>query len=166
MSECGHRSGAGLARWSRTRVPMPRVRASTPTSVTAQIISDTGKVVLVPTPQHRLAPARESPVAAAPAAEAFEAFFRRNYRSLVGFLLVSDFPFDIAEEAAQDAMAAANWQWGELTHPGSWVRVVALRQAVRAAAQQRQRRLRDLDHVRRSAEYPQGTTPASMLEHQ
>jgi RNA polymerase sigma factor (sigma-70 family) len=120
-------------------------------------------------PQHRLAPARESPDDVSAGAEPFEAFFRRSYRALVGQLLVADFAPEIAEEAVQDAMTAAHRQWGEIANPGAWVRFVALRHAKRAAVRQRRRQARDHDHsqqiVTQQIVHQQSTDPFAQLDH-
>ena len=63
----------------------------------------------------------------------FDAFFRREYRSLVGLAVVLTGDRAAAEDLAQDALLAAHRKWRELAHyddPGAWVRrVVANRSA-------------------------------------
>jgi RNA polymerase sigma factor (sigma-70 family) len=76
-------------------------------------------------------------LAGEPPEESFSAFFRRTYRNLVGYLLVSGVPFDLAEEAAQEAMIAAYRRWDDLANPGAWVRKVADRRATRHAVVRR-----------------------------
>lgn len=66
-------------------------------------------------------------------AEDFDAFFRREYRSLVGLAVVLTGDRVAAEDIAQDALLAAHGRWDEVAEyddPGAWVRrVVANRSA-------------------------------------
>jgi RNA polymerase sigma-70 factor (ECF subfamily) len=55
----------------------------------------------------------------------FDAFFRREYRSLVGLAVVLTGDRGTAEDLAQDALLAAHRKWDELADyddPGAWVR--------------------------------------------
>ena len=46
----------------------------------------------------------------------FDAFFRREYRSLVGLAVVLSGDRAAAEDLAQDALLAAHRKWRELAH--------------------------------------------------
>jgi RNA polymerase sigma-70 factor (ECF subfamily) len=55
----------------------------------------------------------------------FDAFFRREYRALVGLAVVLTGDRTLAEDLAQDALLAAHRKWEQLAEdddPGAWVR--------------------------------------------
>jgi RNA polymerase sigma-70 factor (ECF subfamily) len=82
--------------------------------------------------------------------EDFDAFFRREYRSLVGLAVVLTGDRGAAEDLAQDALFAAHRKWSDLAayeDPGAWVRRVV---ANRSASTWR-RRTRELRAVTRLA---------------
>lgn len=57
-------------------------------------------------------------------------FFSCHYPRLIGVLIAyHGFAAQIAEEAAEEAMACLVPRWGKVTKPSAWVRVVALREA-------------------------------------
>jgi DNA-directed RNA polymerase specialized sigma24 family protein len=66
--------------------------------------------------------------------DAFEVLFRREFVSITrtAYLIVGD--AEVAREIAQDAFVQVLRYWEKVQHmesPGSWVRRVAIRQAVR-----------------------------------
>jgi RNA polymerase sigma-70 factor (sigma-E family) len=78
----------------------------------------------------------------------FDAFFRREYRALVGLAVVLTGDRAAAEDLAQDALLAAHRKWdqlGDYDDPGAWVRRVV---ANRSASTWR-RRTRELRAVTR-----------------
>ena len=80
--------------------------------------------------------------------EDFDAFFRREYRSLVGLAIVLTGDNAIAEDLAQDAMVAAHRKWSTLADyddPGGWVR----RAVANRSASAWRRRARELRAVAR-----------------
>ncbi len=69
------------------------------------------------------------------AAEDFEAFFRREYRPVLGLAAVLAGSRTAAEELAQDAFIAALRDWpriARLDNPGAWVRRVVANRSVSA----------------------------------
>jgi RNA polymerase sigma-70 factor (ECF subfamily) len=65
--------------------------------------------------------------------EEFEAFYRREYRAVVGLAFVLSGSRTGAEELAQDAFAAAYRDWsrvGAYDKPGAWVRRVVSNRSV------------------------------------
>jgi RNA polymerase sigma-70 factor (sigma-E family) len=59
--------------------------------------------------------------------EDFDAFFKREYRALVGLAFVLSGSRTAAEDIAQDALFAAHRRWSkvaDLDQPGAWVRRV------------------------------------------
>ena len=82
--------------------------------------------------------------------EDFDAFFRREYRKLVGLAMVLSGDRAAAEDLAQDALFAAHRKWSELAEyddPGAWVRrVVANRSA--SSWRRRTRELRAMTRLR------------------
>jgi RNA polymerase sigma-70 factor (sigma-E family) len=83
----------------------------------------------------------------------FDAFFRREYRALVGLAVVLTGDRAAAEDLAQDALLAAHRKWDELADyddPGAWVRrVVANRSA--STWRRRSRELRAMTRLRSRA---------------
>lgn len=83
----------------------------------------------------------------------FDAFFRREYRSLVGLAFVLTGDRATAEDLAQDALLAAHRKWDELADyddPGAWVRrAVANRSA--SVWRRRARELRAMTRLRARA---------------
>lgn len=66
-------------------------------------------------------------------AGSFEAFFRREYRPVLGLAIVLCHDRWIAEDLTQEAFAAANSQWfdvGGLDRPEAWVRRVVANKSV------------------------------------
>ena len=89
----------------------------------------------------------------------FDAFFRREYRSLVGLAVVLTGDWAAAEDLAQDALLAAHRKWHELADyddPGAWVRRVV---ANRSASVWR-RRARELRAMTRLGQRRTDTVPA------
>jgi len=82
---------------------------------------------------HGLTKPLPSPRATAPPAGGtrfaeFEAFYKDQYRRLVGFLIVvHGADLTAAEDAAQEAMRLALKNWTQLENAGAWIRTVALR---------------------------------------
>ncbi len=80
----------------------------------------------------------------------FDAFFRREYRALVGLALALTGDRAAAEDLAQDALLAAHRKWEDLAHyddPGAWVRrAVANRSA--SVWRRRARELRAMTRLR------------------
>jgi RNA polymerase sigma-70 factor (ECF subfamily) len=67
------------------------------------------------------------------AAETFELFFRREYRSILGLAFVLSGSETAAEELAQDAFVAALRNWcsvSQMDNPGAWVRSVVAKRSV------------------------------------
>ncbi len=61
------------------------------------------------------------------ATESFDAYYRRDYRSLVGLAFVLTGSHGVAEDLAQDALTEAHKRWskvGGYDNPGAWVRHV------------------------------------------
>jgi RNA polymerase sigma-70 factor, ECF subfamily len=91
--------------------------------------------------------------------EAFDAFFAREYRALVGLAVVLSGDRDAAEDIAQDALMAAHRKWDELAaydKPGAWVRRVVANLAV-SSIRRRAREVRAvtrLGHQRESTIAP------------
>ncbi len=85
--------------------------------------------------------------------EDFDAFFRREYRALVGLAVVLTGDRAAAEDLAQDALLAAHRKWSEVAEyddPGAWVRrVVANRSA--SSWRRRTRELRAMTRLRSRA---------------
>ncbi len=78
-------------------------------------------------------PMDEAPVLRA--AEDFAAFFRREYRPVLGLAAVLTGSRSVAEELAQDAFLAALRSWERvagLDNPGAWVRRVVANRSVSA----------------------------------
>ena len=78
------------------------------------------------------------------AAETFEAFYRREYRPVLGLAIVLSGDRSVAEEVAQDAFLVALHDWdrvGMMENPSAWVRRVVANRSVswfrRRAAQAR-----------------------------
>lgn len=57
----------------------------------------------------------------------FDEFFRKEYRELVAFLMVSGFKQEEAKDAAGEAMTGACRNWSTITSPRKWVRTAAYR---------------------------------------
>jgi RNA polymerase sigma factor (sigma-70 family) len=57
----------------------------------------------------------------------FEAFFRRDHRPLVGFVMNLGAQQPTAEDIAQFAFEQAYRKWDVIDHPRAWVRMVASR---------------------------------------
>jgi len=75
--------------------------------------------------------------------ESYDAFYRRNFRSVVALVLVLSGNRSTAEDVAQDAMIAALRRWDEIIamdDPQAWVRRVAVNRALSMA----RRRLAEL----------------------
>jgi len=67
--------------------------------------------------------------------ETFESFYRRDYRSLVGLSYAMTGSRWLAEELAQEAMAAAHNEWstvGSYDDPAAWVRRVMVNKKISA----------------------------------
>jgi RNA polymerase sigma factor (sigma-70 family) len=64
----------------------------------------------------------------------FESFFRTTFVRLTFFVIRLGARREEAEDAAQDAMLQAYRQWTTLRDPGAWVRMVAYRSFLAAAA--------------------------------
>jgi len=67
------------------------------------------------------------------AAESFDGFFSREYRSVLGLAIVLSGRRAVAEELTQDAFLAAFRDWdrvGRLDNPGAWVRRVVANRSV------------------------------------
>jgi RNA polymerase sigma-70 factor, ECF subfamily len=66
--------------------------------------------------------------AAAARWSSFDAFYRDEYRSVVGHTFALCGRWSLAEESVQEAFlrALARWENGELRHPEAWVRTVAV----------------------------------------
>jgi RNA polymerase sigma-70 factor, ECF subfamily len=68
--------------------------------------------------------------------ELFQAFYQREFRSVVGLLYALSGSWLVAEDAAQEAFLAAYGDWqrvGRYDKPGAWVRRVAIRKQRRFA---------------------------------
>jgi len=68
--------------------------------------------------------------------ERFEAFYSREFRSVVGLMYALSGSWLAAEDAAQEAFCAAYGDWGRVGRydkPGAWVRRVAIRKQRRFA---------------------------------
>ena len=66
-------------------------------------------------------------------ADSFDAFFRREYRSVLGFAIALGRDRWTAEDLTQEAFAAAERGWsrvGTLDQPGAWVRRVVANKSV------------------------------------
>jgi RNA polymerase sigma-70 factor (ECF subfamily) len=66
-------------------------------------------------------------------AEPFEAFYRREYRPVVGLVVALGGDKSSAEDLAQEAFLTARRQWekvGTLDKPGAWVRKVVTNKSV------------------------------------
>lgn len=64
---------------------------------------------------------------------AFEAFYRREYRSVLGLAVVLSGSRSAGEEIAQDAFTVTYREWGRvggLDNPGAWVRKVVANRSV------------------------------------
>lgn len=62
-----------------------------------------------------------------PAALDFDAYYRSDYRSLVGLAIVLTGSRTVAEDLCQDALTEAHRRWGDVStydDPGAWVRSV------------------------------------------
>jgi RNA polymerase sigma-70 factor (sigma-E family) len=80
----------------------------------------------------------------------FDAFFRREYRPLVGLAIVLTGDAAAAEDLAQDALVAAHRKWEQLADyddPGAWVR----RAVANRSASTWRRRARELRAMTRLA---------------
>ena len=89
----------------------------------------------------------------------FDAFFRREYRSLVGLAVVLTGDRATAEDLAQDALLAAHRKWDELADyddPGAWVR----RAVANRSASVWRRRARELRAMTRLGHRATETVPA------
>ena len=67
------------------------------------------------------------------AAESFEAFFRREYRGVLGLAVVLSGSVSVAEEISQDAFLATFRKWdrvSELENPEAWVRRIVANRSV------------------------------------
>ncbi len=71
--------------------------------------------------------------------EEYRDFFRKEYRSVVRFLLLIGASWEEAEDAAQEAMAVAYGRWSAIEYPAQWVRKVARRCHVKSAQRDRRR---------------------------
>ena len=68
-------------------------------------------------------------------AETFESFYRRDYQSLAGLAYTMTGSRWLAEELAQEAMAAAHAEWstvGKYDDPAAWVRRVLVNKKISA----------------------------------
>jgi RNA polymerase sigma-70 factor (ECF subfamily) len=72
---------------------------------------------------------------------AFEAFYRKNTKPLVAFLLLQGASLVDATDIVQDTMTAAYRRWPSITHPRAWAYRVASRALVRLVSSIRE------DHV-------------------
>ncbi|MFJ8636963.1 RNA polymerase sigma factor [Streptomyces sp. NPDC093568] len=70
----------------------------------------------------------------------FVAFFRRELPLLIRHLTIRGFDTSAAKEAAQEAMVELHEQWEVVAHPTTWVRLVAIRRAIRGQNQEIARR--------------------------
>jgi RNA polymerase sigma-70 factor (ECF subfamily) len=75
--------------------------------------------------------------------EDFVAFYKEQYKKVVGFIIFSGGSLHEAEEAVSEAFAQAYPQWDKIEHPRAWIRTVATRAFFRER-QLRQKRVRDL----------------------
>lgn len=64
-------------------------------------------------------------------------FFRRDFPTLVAFLMKDGFSRDDAADATEEAMVEAHVQWDRIREPRRWVRTVARRHAIKAARRRR-----------------------------
>lgn len=67
------------------------------------------------------------------AAETFEAFFRREYRPVLGLAVVLSGSVSVAEDLTQDAFLATFREWDrvrEFENPGAWVRRIVANRSV------------------------------------
>jgi RNA polymerase sigma factor (sigma-70 family) len=67
------------------------------------------------------------------ARESFEAFFRREYRSVLGLAIVLTGDVSSGEDITQDAFLSTLRQWdrvARMEHPGAWVRQVVANRSV------------------------------------
>ncbi len=62
--------------------------------------------------------------------DAFEEFFRRHFRHVVGFLVTLGFELDKAREVTSEAMYRAYLNWSTISYPRAWVYTTAERIAV------------------------------------
>jgi RNA polymerase sigma factor (sigma-70 family) len=69
--------------------------------------------------------------------EGFDEFFRGAFARLVLFLIKIGASREEAEDSAQEAMTKAYENWRAIQHPEAWVRVVAERGYIAAAARAR-----------------------------
>ncbi|MBE8517912.1 RNA polymerase sigma factor [Amycolatopsis sp. H6(2020)] len=67
---------------------------------------------------------------------AFEAFFRARLLSEIQHLVRLGFSPDCAAEAVEEAMTALCARWGEISHPGGWVRATSRGHALTITRQQ------------------------------
>ncbi len=98
------------------------------------------------------------------ASEAFEAFFRREYRQVLGLAVVLCGSRATAEELAQDAFLAALRSWervGGLDNPGAWVRRVVANRSV-SAVRRRAAEARALLRLGRPVAAPELDAEASL----
>jgi RNA polymerase sigma factor (sigma-70 family) len=76
-----------------------------------------------------------------PAFETFDDYFRTDYRSVVGFLMLLGAGFEEARDAAQEGMVEAARRWGSIDHPKAYVRIAARRAYYRQDLDDRRSRL-------------------------
>lgn len=88
--------------------------------------------------------------------ESFDAFFRREYRAVLGLAMVLTRNRPVAEELTQEAFLATFRHWervGRLDNPGAWVRQVVANRSVstfRRSAAEAKALLRLNSHARRA----------------
>ncbi len=88
--------------------------------------------------------------------ESFDAFFRREYRAVLGLAMVLTRSRPVAEELTQEAFLATFRHWervGRLDNPGAWVRRVVANRSVstfRRSSAEAKALLRLNSHARRA----------------
>lgn len=95
--------------------------------------------------------------------DSYEAFYRREYRAVVGLVYALSGSRYAAEELAQDAFVAAFRRWDTVAgyvDPGAWVRNVAMNNA-RSALRRRAVELRAMTRLRQRRTLPAELSPAA-----
>ena len=67
----------------------------------------------------------------------FTEFFAADFPLLVGFLCKHGFEFEVARDAASEAMLNAFQNWASIDSPAAWVRQVGIRTAAKQVARAR-----------------------------